>query len=114
MRASLEHPGEAQRLLGLDTPIVWMNDRTNVAATSESQGNLTEATKRRCAELGIDYGRDDRVPFDVVHRQVASNWTCWFVIRGGGPRPRDRARHERRGRRSAPCARDAAVWRGSA
>ena len=92
----LEHPKDAQRLLGLDTPLVWVHDPTDVAATGESQGNLIEATKRRCAQLGIDYGRDARVPFDVVARQVAKHWTHWFVIRPGGPRPRDEAKRARR------------------
>jgi hypothetical protein len=100
VRYLLEHPEEATRLLGRDSPIAWTQDGMNLSATLESQGNLIEATKRRCAQLGIDYGRDDRVQFDVVHRQVASVWTYWFVIRTGGPRPRDAARRDRQGRRS--------------
>ena len=34
----------------------------------EQCSELIEEVKQRCAELGIDYGRNDAVPFNVVHR----------------------------------------------
>jgi hypothetical protein len=34
--------------------------------------DLVEATKQKCADTGVDYGRHEAVPFDVVHRACAS------------------------------------------
>ena len=98
----LDHPEEAARLLRSDTPIVWMHDSAAGPKTRESQGLLIEATKWRCAELHIDYGRDEAVRDDVVQRQVEAAWMFKFVISREGPRPRDEARRERRRSRRGP------------
>jgi hypothetical protein len=39
-----------------------------------TEADFIEATKQKCADLGIDYGNDSAVPFDVVHRATASEW----------------------------------------
>lgn len=40
----------------------------------ETLEDLVEATKRFCARRHIDYGRNEKVPFNIVHRATASVW----------------------------------------
>ena len=40
----------------------------------ETLEDLVEATKRCCAKRHIDYGRNEKVPFNIVHRATASVW----------------------------------------
>jgi hypothetical protein len=55
--------------------------------------DLVEATKQRCAELAIDYGRHDAVPFDVVHRAVASVLSTHRLAQQQPSDPPRRPRH---------------------
>lgn len=55
-------------------------------ATTERYAELVEAAKQQCADLRIDYGRHETVPFDVVHRACASE-LMKFKLFGAKPDP---------------------------
>ncbi len=60
--------------------------------------DLVEATKQKCADAGVDYGRHEAVPFDVVHRACASEVTKHNLgLRRDRAEPPAASRSSRRG-----------------
>ncbi len=49
----------------------------------DAMEDLVEATKRYCAKKGIDYGRNDQVPFNVVQTVALSVWFKFHHFKDG-------------------------------